>query len=251
MPLPIFDQIESEWFRSSQRRLLPPPPEPAASAPSFTPPAPPQPFTPAAQPPASPVTPPVAPGQRPSGTEADWAAAASKPGPISVSGRPVSAPSAPAASATPPAPQAPSAPVPPTVGPLPRRPQQDEPAVTSVPPTPSVPTAQPAATSPLPPPSGDTWSSPADAGWKAAQAASEAPSTTTEAGLPKRVPMAHFIPGRVEQPQRQKARPAAHRSPDAVRGVLSSYRHGLEQGRQASHARHTGANENNTEQEEK
>ena len=82
------------------------------------------------------------------------------------------------------------------------------------------------------------WESPADAGWRAAQAAAEsAPTSTTKSGLPKRVPMAHFVPGRVETAAKKPSRPASHRSPEAVRGVLSSYRSGLEQGRQAGTSR--------------
>ncbi|TQS43772.1 sensor histidine kinase [Cryptosporangium phraense] len=85
------------------------------------------------------------------------------------------------------------------------------------------------------------WESPADAGWRAAQAAAEsAPSSTTKSGLPKRVPMAHFVPGRVETAAKKPSRPASHRSPEAVRGVLSSYRSGLEQGRNAGRPSRTG-----------
>ncbi|WP_344652078.1 sensor histidine kinase [Cryptosporangium japonicum] len=85
------------------------------------------------------------------------------------------------------------------------------------------------------------WESPADAGWRAAQAVAEAaPSSTTKTGLPKRVPMAHFVPGRVETAAKKAPRPTSHRSPEAVRGVLSSYRSGLEQGRQAGRPSPTG-----------
>jgi hypothetical protein len=63
--------------------------------------------------------------------------------------------------------------------------------------------------------------------------------------------MAHFVPGRVEQAaSRRPARPTTHRSPDAVRGVLSSYRSGLEQGRQATRSRHSAVTELDDEQEE-
>jgi hypothetical protein len=127
-----------------------------------------------------------------------------------------------------------------------------KPPITVVPPVSAIPTASPAAAAPIGP-SGDTsrWSSPADAGWKAARAAADAePESTTGSGLPKRVPMAHFVPGRVEPPKSKTPRSTAHRSPDAVRGVLSSYRHGLEQGRQATQAKHAVAKEKNDEQEE-
>ncbi len=96
------------------------------------------------------------------------------------------------------------------------------------------------------------WVSPADAGWKAAQAVADAKvEASTPSGLPKRVPMANFVPGRVDQPaQRRAARPTTHRSPDAVRGVLSSYRSGLEQGRQVTKARHSATGTELDEQEE-
>jgi hypothetical protein len=97
-----------------------------------------------------------------------------------------------------------------------------------------------------------TWASPADVGWRAAQAAAEAKiDASTPSGLPKRVPMANFVPGRVEPTaQRRSARPAAQRNPDAVRGVLSSYRSGLEQGRQATRSRHSAVSTDVDEQEE-
>ncbi|HEV2087434.1 MAG TPA: hypothetical protein VGR21_03875, partial [Cryptosporangiaceae bacterium] len=104
-----------------------------------------------------------------------------------------------------------------------------------------------------PTPSSPTWDSPADIGWRAAMAAAEpAVAATTETGLPKRVPMAHYVPGRVDsQIAKRPTRPQQRRSPEAVRGVLSSYRSGLEQGRQAGHTPHGAVlTESPDEQEE-
>jgi len=84
-----------------------------------------------------------------------------------------------------------------------------------------------------------TWRSPADQGWVAASSAAT-PTTDgrTRTGLPRRVPMAQLVPGGVE------SRPAPRtpggpgsappvRSADAIRGTLSSYHRGADQGRQA------------------
>lgn len=79
-----------------------------------------------------------------------------------------------------------------------------------------------------------TWESPADAGWRAAELATQLKATagSTAAGLPKRVPMAAFVPGGIDNLNEAPAPPPAmHRQPDAVRGILSSYRRGVEQAR--------------------
>jgi hypothetical protein len=271
MPLPIFDQIESEWFRSSgARELLDPLPTPPSGVD--------EPGRGSA----------VAPAQRPAaqqttvtGTPADRA------GNISASGRAV--PTTPSPStATPSAPPAATPPVAPaasaasaqkaaenfgdrptsrpadvrrptervTLGDRDRAAEIPTQSTTEVPPAPPVPTARPAAAQPVASTGqegGGSWSSPADAGWRAAQAAAETkPDATTGTGLPKRVPMAHFVPGRVDQPSQRKApRPTTQRSADAVRGVLSSYRHGLEQGRKATGAKHSVGADRENEQEEK
>jgi DNA-binding transcriptional LysR family regulator len=77
------------------------------------------------------------------------------------------------------------------------------------------------------------WGSPADDGWRAA-ARLAAPTTagTTTAGLPKRVPQALYVPGAVggDQP---RPNGAPNRSPQDVRGRLSSYRDGVRRGRHA------------------
>ncbi|MDQ1645776.1 MAG: hypothetical protein QOJ50_1960, partial [Cryptosporangiaceae bacterium] len=316
MPLPIFDAIESEWFRSAPR------PTPLLGNDFAGPPAPPvaQPVAPVvSQPVSQPASAPVRPAPAPQSaqpaaarvsTPAEKAATAPglpirTPGKVTDSGAPVGdlggphAPSRPqetaaAAASAPvrPAPERPAAtpverpvssdplagppvpgsplssgslsgrPVPATEPPTAQRPAAqypDRPAaqngtpsgVTFHPPVSAVPTSSPAATAPISAePGSSKWVSPADAGWKAAQAAAEAkPEATTTGGLPKRVPMAHFVPGRVDNQQKKTPKSTAHRSPDAVRGVLSSYRHGLEQGRQATQSKHSVATENDEQEE--
>ncbi|MFS1298102.1 nitrate- and nitrite sensing domain-containing protein [Streptosporangium longisporum] len=82
------------------------------------------------------------------------------------------------------------------------------------------------------------WSSPADAGWQAAKAASD-PSLggITGSGLPKRVPKANLVPGTVTPdlgaaPQAPVLRPTV--SPEAVRNRLASFQQGVRQGRAAA-----------------
>ncbi|MFC4535862.1 nitrate- and nitrite sensing domain-containing protein [Sphaerisporangium dianthi] len=75
------------------------------------------------------------------------------------------------------------------------------------------------------------WSSPADAGWQAAQAASD-PSLggVTSSGLPKRVPKANLVPGTADSgPSVFTPQPAL--SPDRVRSRLSSFQQGVRKGR--------------------
>ncbi|WP_187351999.1 sensor histidine kinase [Allosaccharopolyspora coralli] len=82
------------------------------------------------------------------------------------------------------------------------------------------------------------WGS-ADAGWEAADALAEqtrkAEESTTTAGLPKRVPKSNLLPGSAAQkPQPSTPRkPAAPRSPDAVRGRMSNFQQGIRRGRHA------------------
>ncbi|MYW06283.1 hypothetical protein GT354_50005, partial [Streptomyces sp. SID3343] len=117
--------------------------------------------------------------------------------------------------------------------------------------------AAPATVGPQGPQSG--WYSAGDDGWRAAEAAREPSSGgTTGAGLPRRVPRANLVPGGVEQaggaqapsgpgtaptnptargeqPGRQAApgNPGLSRSPDEVRGRLTNFRRGIQQGRTA------------------
>ena len=83
-----------------------------------------------------------------------------------------------------------------------------------------------------PPDTGDTgWSSPADAGWQAAEAV-RAPvfADTTQAGLPKRVPKANLVPGGAGSPA-APAPPAEGRSASQTRQRLSSYQQGIRKAR--------------------
>ncbi|MFF5245287.1 nitrate- and nitrite sensing domain-containing protein [Streptosporangium sp. NPDC000095] len=75
----------------------------------------------------------------------------------------------------------------------------------------------------------DSWNTPADAGWRAAQAASE-PSLggVTAAGLPKRTPKANLVPGTAAA---VPASPMPPLSPDRVRNRLSSFQQGVRRGR--------------------
>ncbi|GAA1343647.1 nitrate- and nitrite sensing domain-containing protein [Saccharothrix algeriensis] len=83
------------------------------------------------------------------------------------------------------------------------------------------------------------WHSPADEGWQAAQALlGKAPETTTQAGLPKRVPKAQLVPGsaapKPQAAERQPQRPPLPpRSADAIRGRMSSLQQGVRRGRHA------------------
>jgi hypothetical protein len=73
------------------------------------------------------------------------------------------------------------------------------------------------------------WRTAADDGWRAATAAAaEKPvAETTQAGLPKRVPMAQLVPGGVDK----GAASVQRRTPEAVRGLLSAYHRGVQRGR--------------------
>jgi signal transduction histidine kinase len=83
-----------------------------------------------------------------------------------------------------------------------------------------------------PVPASAGWSSPADAGWQAAEVA-QAPVTsgTTRAGLPKRVPKANLVPGGVTTPT--EAVPAP-RSADQTRQRLASFQEGVRNARAAA-----------------
>ena len=81
-----------------------------------------------------------------------------------------------------------------------------------------------------PDPAETAWSSPADAGWQAAEAV-RAPvfADTTEAGLPKRVPKANLVPGGAG-PAAQ-APPVPGRSASQTRQRLSSFQQGIRKAR--------------------
>ncbi|GAA1884949.1 hypothetical protein GCM10009687_61790 [Asanoa iriomotensis] len=74
----------------------------------------------------------------------------------------------------------------------------------------------------------ESWATAADDGWRAASAMSEMQvNETTQAGLPKRVPMAQLVPGGVDK----AASSVQKRTPEAVRGLLSAYHRGVQRGR--------------------
>ena len=76
-----------------------------------------------------------------------------------------------------------------------------------------------------------SWSSPADAGWQAAEAA-RAPvfADTTEAGLPKRVPKANLVPGGAGSPAAAMP-PAPGRTASQTRQRLSNFQQGIRKAR--------------------
>ena len=80
-----------------------------------------------------------------------------------------------------------------------------------------------------------SWTSPADEGWRAAQAlAAPAAGETTQAGLPRRVPRANLVPGSIGSggPEAEAEEPA--RSPDAARNRMASFQRGVREGRAAT-----------------
>ncbi|HEV7655343.1 MAG TPA: LysR substrate-binding domain-containing protein [Mycobacteriales bacterium] len=80
-----------------------------------------------------------------------------------------------------------------------------------------------------------SWQMAADDGWRAAAKLAE-PTTagTTTAGLPRRRPQAMAVPGAVGGSSGETPPPSTtHRSPQEVRGRLSSYRDGVRRGRHA------------------
>jgi len=77
------------------------------------------------------------------------------------------------------------------------------------------------------------WTSPADAGWEAAEMASAPVSGgTTIAGLPKRVPRANLVPGGVGETA--PAPPTPARSASQARDRLANYQRGVREGRAAA-----------------
>jgi len=86
------------------------------------------------------------------------------------------------------------------------------------------------------------WTSPGDAGWRAAEAAAVPTSGgTTLAGLPRRVPQANLVPGTVaESPART---PAPVRSAQATRERFASLQRGIKEGRAAATEQDDGTDE--------
>jgi hypothetical protein len=88
---------------------------------------------------------------------------------------------------------------------------------------------------PVPAAAQPTWTSPADEGWRAAQAvAAPAAGDTTQAGLPKRVPRANLVPGSVGSASGETEAGAPARSPDAARTRMASFQRGVREGRAAA-----------------
>jgi signal transduction histidine kinase len=80
-----------------------------------------------------------------------------------------------------------------------------------------------------------TWTSPADEGWRAAEAlAVPSAGDKTQAGLPRRVPRANLVPGSVGGGGGEAEADAPTRSPDAARTRMASFQRGVREGRAAS-----------------
>ena len=78
------------------------------------------------------------------------------------------------------------------------------------------------------------WSSPGDAGWRAAEVAQAPVSTgTTAAGLPKRVPNANLVPGGVGASAAAPLPPAPTRSAMQTRERMASFQQGIRKARAA------------------
>ncbi|GGK30821.1 hypothetical protein GCM10010124_24550 [Pilimelia terevasa] len=114
-------------------------------------------------------------------------------------------------------------------GPLPDPYPQEQPA--EVPEPESAPAAGWEESSPAPPrPEQPVWRTAADDGWRAAEAVNEPPAAeTTDAGLPRRTPMAQLVPGGIEADS--AAAQQQRRTPEGVRGLLSAYHRGVQRGR--------------------
>ena len=77
----------------------------------------------------------------------------------------------------------------------------------------------------------DRWRTKADDGWRAAAAAAEPTiDEKTRSGLPKRSPGAQLVPGGVDS----KVTARNRRTPEEVRGLLSTYQRGVQRGRKAN-----------------
>jgi len=81
----------------------------------------------------------------------------------------------------------------------------------------------------------ETWSSPADEGWRAAEVA-QAPVSggTTAAGLPVRVPKANLVPGTVSSTATAPSPPAPARSAARAQERLASFQRGIRSAREAA-----------------
>jgi hypothetical protein len=78
------------------------------------------------------------------------------------------------------------------------------------------------------------WSSPADEGWRAAEAL-ESPSAAglTPAGLPRRIPQANLVPGGVTESKGAYEQPGPTRSAAVTSQRMASFQRGSREGRAA------------------
>jgi signal transduction histidine kinase len=89
-----------------------------------------------------------------------------------------------------------------------------------------------------------SWSSPADEGWRAAEAAHVPTSGgVTLSGLPKRVPRANLVPGTVGV---ETAAPSPARSASQARERLASFQRGIREGRAAAREGEVSSGEDNS-----
>jgi signal transduction histidine kinase len=111
-------------------------------------------------------------------------------------------------------------------------------------------TSQEAAAAATPEEATSGWTSAGDEGWQAAQALLDTtPESETTAGLPKRVPKAHLLPGSAaprhaagdaETSETPAAPPMPPRSAEAVRNRMASFQQGVRRGRHAFVEAHAG-----------
>jgi signal transduction histidine kinase len=95
--------------------------------------------------------------------------------------------------------------------------------------------ARPAPGAPAGAAGGQSWTSPADEGMRAARAlAAPSAGDTTQAGLPKRVPRANLVPGSVGGGGGDAEAGAPTRSPDVARTRMASFQRGVREGRAAT-----------------
>ena len=89
-----------------------------------------------------------------------------------------------------------------------------------------------------------SWTSPADEGWRAAQAAaSPMAAGSTQAGLPKRVPRANLIPGTVGVGTESGTSSGPVRSADEARNKLASFQRGVREAEITSSSRRDNPSE--------
>jgi HAMP domain-containing protein len=91
------------------------------------------------------------------------------------------------------------------------------------------------------------WTSPADEGWRAAEAAHVPTSGgVTLSGLPKRVPRANLVPGAVGAETAATAAPAPARSAAQARDRLANFQRGMREGRAAARDSDAPSGEDNS-----